>query len=303
MIIYLLFRKKEPEIPDEPSDSTEKNEDLSTIIKTENEDTTIVTYKSQNLINETHNIIDTDINTYKSHDLINETYNIINTHIITDKSYYTINETEKLSNSIRIAKICDSGYFIPDDDLTFEDCRQCSINGCIKCNGTYENNECTNCGNLTSIYDKNSNKIISCNKTCETGEEEKCLECSENKIECKSCNIGYKLVEGKCKPDFLVKAIYKSIGEGDTVDLFSSLYSTHVSQMIIDGETMGSKSQFQFPNEGNHTVYIKFRKDTMPGSIVLANFFQIKKNYYQLSFQILMSIFLIYALIPYLEVA
>ena len=278
LIIYLLFRKKEPEIPDELSDSTEKNEDLSTIIKTENQDTTIVTYKSQNLINETHNIITTDINTYKSEDLINETNNIINTVIITDKPYYTINETEKLSNSIRIAKICDSGYFIPNDDLTFEDCQKCSIVGCIKCNGTYENNECTNCGNLTAIYDKNSNKIVSCNKTCETGEEEKCLECLEDKIECKNCNIGYKLVEGKCRPDFLIKAIYKSIGEGDVVDLFNSWYSTHVSQMIIDGETMGSKFQFQFPNEGNHTVYIKFRKDTNPEMYSTSQFFSNKEK-------------------------
>ena len=48
--------------------------------------------------------------------------------------------------------------------------------------------------------------------------------------------------------------------------------------MIIDGETMGSKFQFQFPNEGNHTVYIKFRKDTNPEMYSTSQFFSNKEK-------------------------
>ena len=103
------------------------------------------------------------------------------------------------------------------------DCQKCSLEGCIKCNGTYEKNECTSCGDLVNIYDIN-NKIIECNMTCETGEEEKCLTCDKVKNICSSCNIGYKLVNGTCIPFFLFyQTFFNTIQVGDNVELYNSI--------------------------------------------------------------------------------
>ena len=55
------------------------------------------------------------------------------------------------SNTISPDIKCDSGYYIPDDDPTLKDCQKCAIEGCIKCSGTYNNNICTDCGNLVSV--------------------------------------------------------------------------------------------------------------------------------------------------------
>ena len=178
-----------------------------------------------------------------------KTFNIIDT---TKESQTIINTNKKEP------KKCDSGYFIPDNDDTLEDCQRCSIKGCINCHGTYESNICTNCGNLRSVSDKN-NKIIECSNSCEIGEEEKCLTCYEDKLGCKSCNIGYKLVNGTCRPDHLLKAIYKTDADGDTIiKLFGS--TSKVNKLIIDGENVPVKNEYQFPKKGNHTVYIKFPK-------------------------------------------
>ena len=187
--------------------------------------------------------------------IINDT--IINTFSIIDstKEAQIIITTNK-----REPKICDSGYYIPDNDITLEDCQKCSVKGCIKCHGTYESNICTDCGQLKSVYDNNHNKIIECSNSCETGEEEKCLTCYEDKLGCKSCNIGYKLVNGVCRPDHLIKALYNTDEEGDLITLFNS--ASGVNKLIIDGENVSIKNEYQFPKKGNHTLYIKFTKTT-----------------------------------------
>ena len=187
--------------------------------------------------------------------IINDT--IINTFSIIDstKEAQIIITTNK-----REPKICDSGYYIPDNDITLEDCQKCSVKGCIKCHGTYESNICTDCGQLKSVYDNNHNKIIECSNSCETGEEEKCLTCYEDKLGCKSCNIGYKLVNGVCRPDHLIKALYNTDKEGDLITLFKS--ASKVNKLIIDGENVSIKNEYQFPKKGNHTLYIKFTKTT-----------------------------------------
>ena len=59
--------------------------------------------------------------------------------------------------------------------------------------------------------------------TCETWEEEKCLTCDKVKNICSSCNIGYKLVNGLCKPDYFIKAVFKTIQVGDNVELYNSI--------------------------------------------------------------------------------
>ena len=191
----------------------------------------------------------------KPSDII-ETTDIITTTIKLTDIISTIKLTNKASD--KITKICEPGYFIPLDDLSLEDCQKCSIEGCKVCNGTYEKNECSSCGNLVNIYDKN-NKIIECNMTCETGEEEKCLTCDKDNNICSSCNIGYKLVNGKCRPDFFIKAIFNTIQVGDKVDLYYPS-NAFLESMIVEGKKMSPTKSYIFEEIGNHTVYYKFSK-------------------------------------------
>ena len=159
----------------------------------------------------------------------------------------------------RQLKTCDDGYFIPDDDTTFHDCQKCSLEGCKKCNGTYKNNNCYLCNyNLVSIY--YNDKIIKCNHSYEIGEEEKCLTCDKDKDKNEniSCNIEYKLVNGKCKVDYHVKVIYLTTFENQRITLIHSHYLYKISRMIIDGKNVTPISTNNFLNIGYHTVYYKF---------------------------------------------
>ena len=244
IIIYIIL-KKEPTPPEpEPGPSDTINDTI--IIN----DTTLNSDIINEAINE--NTIISQSQSIKSY--IQDTIKVSNTIIQSITGTFNSIDTKK-----REPKICNAGYYIPDNDDTLEDCQKCSIKGCIKCHGTYESNICTDCGNLKKVYDKN-NKIIECTNSCETGEEEKCLTCYEDKLGCKSCNIGYKLVNGICRPDYFIKAIYKADEDGDIIKLFSS--ASYVNKLIIDGENVPVKYEYQFPKKGNHTVYIKFTKTT-----------------------------------------
>ena len=152
-------------------------------------------------------------------------------------------------------KICGDGYFIPDDDETLKDCQKCSLEGCQKCNGTYEKNDCYSCGSLQSIY--NNNKIIKCENTCETGDEEKCLTCDNNKAECQSCNIGYQLVKGKCKSEYVIKVTYLTMTPNEEIEL-TDMDTLYIKKMMIDGENVSPTKSYNFPEKGNHTVYFRF---------------------------------------------
>ena len=154
---------------------------------------------------------------------------------------------------------CDPGYFIPDDDLTLEDCKKCSVEGCVKCKGTYSSNECIDCGILESIYE--DGKIISCKYSCQEGIEDKCLKCL-NENECESCNIGYRLVNGKCKIDYFIKAVYQTKTVGENIRLADG--TSYIDYMIIDGEQIpSSETQHQFEDKGDHTVYFKLKQNTI----------------------------------------
>ena len=155
-------------------------------------------------------------------------------------------------------KECDPGYFIPDDDKTLQDCQKCSLAGCIKCKGTYKSNECSICGYKLIPVTKN-NKIIKCNYTCEIGEEEKCLICSNKTNECEKCNIGYKLNDGKCEVNYLIKATYVSYSEDEPVNLISN-QNTKIAQMIVDGRNITPTKIYYFPERGDHTVYFLLAK-------------------------------------------
>ena len=54
---------------------------------------------------------------------------------------------------------------------------------------------------------------------CEIGEEEKCLSCDSDNITCISCNLGYKLLNGKCILNYSFKEIYQINNENEIITL------------------------------------------------------------------------------------
>ena len=193
----------------------------------------------------------------------------------------TIKETNYISNTIiLLPKKCNKGYFIPDDDQTFQDCKKCSLERCEKCNGTYISNECIICENNSKpIY--NNNKIIKCEFICETGEEDKCLTCSNILNQYGSCNIGYLLEDGKCKVNYLIKAIYFSRTNRENVDLISK-HLDSITQMIIDGKNITPVYSYNFPEKSdNHIVYLSFKYTKASNSInMFKNITRLREIYF-----------------------
>ena len=171
----------------------------------------------------------------------------------------SIKKTEELSGTANQIGICEQGYYIPNDDPTLQDCQKCSLEGCIKCSGTYKENICTDCGNLISVYEKE--KIIKCDNRfnlCDLGKEEKCLSCVENKSQCKTCNFAYKLVDGKCKADYYMRIVYLTKQKEDKISIISD-YSD-LEYMYIEGKkVIPNSTSYKFQEEGNHTVYYQFK--------------------------------------------
>ena len=96
---------------------------------------------------------------------------------------------------------CNEGYFIPSNALDKKICLKCQIEGCKACDNITGN--CKECKPYYEpIIDKISGLIINCNLQCEIGIGDKCLTCEteqRKKSQCASCNLGYKLINGKCK--------------------------------------------------------------------------------------------------------
>ena len=101
--------------------------------------------------------------------------------------------------------ICEPGYFIPDDDPKKDKCQKCSVQNCEKCYGTKTSNFCSSC--FPKYFSVIINDIITeCENICETGEYEKCLTCNNETNKCLGCNPCFKLVDGKCEPDYFYKS-------------------------------------------------------------------------------------------------
>ena len=98
--------------------------------------------------------------------------------------------------------ICNEGYYLPQNSLDKTECNKCIIDGCKICNSNSEN--CDECKRYYKpIYAQNSEIILSCELTCELGEQNKCATCNEEEGKenlCSSCNQGYRLMtNGTCK--------------------------------------------------------------------------------------------------------
>ena len=90
---------------------------------------------------------------------------------------------------------------------------------------------------------------------CETGDEDKCLKCDTIKNVCSKCNLGYKLVDGKCIANYSFKAKYFSNSANKTINLLNPKYEQDIIEITFNNETIPVSSKYIFPKIGNHTLY------------------------------------------------
>ena len=88
---------------------------------------------------------------------------------------------------------CNEGYFLPENAEDKTKCVKCSLEGCKTCSGDINNEKCIECYNYPYMI---NGEIKTCNN-CKIGSGENCLSCDEHN-KCKTCNKGYKLLDGKC---------------------------------------------------------------------------------------------------------
>ena len=121
--------------------------------------------------------------------------------------------------------ICESGYYIPNDDPVKEKCQSCSINNCEKCNGNKGHDLCILCkSNNFAIY---SNNIIqTCKQICDIGEGNKCADCNNETKLCSSCNPSYYLIGGECLP-YSFEAIYSAKKKTNNTIIQRYLFRIH----------------------------------------------------------------------------
>ena len=85
---------------------------------------------------------------------------------------------------------CNEGFYLPTDDLYKLNCKKCTeiVTNCNECHGEI---------NTVTCDDFIKENIIipptKCGWNCETGIDEKCLTCNEEKNQCNTCNNGYYL--------------------------------------------------------------------------------------------------------------
>ena len=171
-----------------------------------------------------------------------------------------IGEGEKCQNCSYINKnecsTCNLGYFLPENDTIRQKCHKCSIKNCKICEGTINDNTCTQCDYYLEpvIVDK---KITKCNYTCQKGEE--CKTCGEKENICISCNDGYKLSNGKCIPSsFFINATYRTQEPYKKIYIFGwNFPMDDIIEMKIDDTKIDVPSRtYNFSSEGNHYLYM-----------------------------------------------
>ena len=149
---------------------------------------------------------------------------------------------------------CEPGFFIPEKE---ENCKKCFLENCKECYGTENQNNCITCiSPYIPFYSNNS--IISCEKPCEEGEEEKCLECNKTSNNCMSCNTGYKLNNGKCYLNYSFKAIYESYRDNEKIKLINNL-PCNIVEMTVNREIIEPSIEYTFKTKGIHEIYILLR--------------------------------------------
>ena len=147
---------------------------------------------------------------------------------------------------------CSTGYYLSNDDMT---CKKCSLDNCEKCEDNDGNrNICTSCiKSFTPIYE--NNVIKSCDYTCNITDENSCLSFDIINKNCLSCDIGYKLKDGKCFLNYSFKAVYQTQKLNENIQLINSSYIKDIIEITVNEIKIIPTNNYTFPNPGEHIVY------------------------------------------------
>ena len=110
---------------------------------------------------------------------------------------------------------------------------------------------------------------------CEIGEEEKCLECNSSKNQCLKCNLGYKLIDGKCIINYSIKATYFCNSDNKTIILINSSYINDIIEISLNNKSIPVSPNYTIPYKGNYTFYFLMKN---PSSNSLSQMFRQIKN-------------------------
>lgn len=165
---------------------------------------------------------------------------------------------------------CPEGFFMPTDGKGKRKCLKCTIDGCSKCDGTSKKNQCLSCmDNYLPIYGKRK-KIKNCVKKCEEGDNEKCLTCGKDV--CKSCNLGYKLENGKCLLNYSLKATFRTELKKENINLINKAYSSDIIELIIDGKKVPPSYNYTFNKNGEHNILMSLNTTNLvSGKMMFCN--------------------------------
>ena len=76
----------------------------------------------------------------------------------------------------------------------------------------------------------------------------------------KTCEIGYKLIDGECKIDYFLTIVYHTQKKKETIKLME--YYTDIKYLFIDEKKIEPNNvSYQFQEEGDHIVNIQFKNN------------------------------------------
>ena len=75
------------------------------------------------------------------------------------------------------------------------------------------------------------------------------------------CDIGYKLVDGKCVVNYSFKAEYDTFRDIEQVELIKEVGPEAIKELIIDGFEIRPVTKYIFQKKGPHTVYMLLDMD------------------------------------------
>ena len=191
-----------------------------------------------------------------------------------------IGENEKCNScnlkSNKECLTCNKGYYLPLNNKDKTKCTKCKVNGCEDCDKITGN--CLKCQSFYKpILEEHTSKIISCEKLCEIGNENKCASCNmSEQNKCLSCNHGYKLIkDGTCKKiENSFTAIYDASSVSTNIKIFKYDIGNHdyfhsIEPSDIDAYINGTKINlvknnawlcYKFEKKGLNEVKIVLKK-------------------------------------------
>ena len=95
---------------------------------------------------------------------------------------------------------------------------------------------------------------VNIGKSHELSRQSQCLTTSSDKKECKTCNPGDKLENGKCVINYSFKAVYRTKSPNEKVTLFN-IPQEIVLEMYINNKKVEPSQSLVFPESGDHTLH------------------------------------------------